>query len=228
MTTSPKPTTRRRHAAGAATRDLLLDTAERLFAQHSIDGVTLRQIQVAAGQSNASAISYHFGSKAGLVQALIQDRYQRIDTRRAELLAEARREGLADDPRTVVISVVSPLLESLEAGEMFVPFLARVSENGQARAEFRPRTLTDAAADVLKELLAGPLAHLPGGLRRGREVQLHNSVLNLLGEHAVAQRALSATRLSNYIDGWVAILIAPPSPDTLALLHAEQDAALSG
>src|SRR3546814_1363010 len=62
---------KRRHSAGEATRVLLIEAAERLFATRGIDGVTLAQIQLAAGQSNSSVIGYHFGSKDGLVQAIL-------------------------------------------------------------------------------------------------------------------------------------------------------------
>ena len=40
-------------------------TAERLFAMNGVEGVSLREIQAAAGQSNSSVITYHFGSQAG-------------------------------------------------------------------------------------------------------------------------------------------------------------------
>ena len=41
----------------------LLLAAERLFAEHGLAGVSLRQISIEAGSSNNSAIRYHFGSK---------------------------------------------------------------------------------------------------------------------------------------------------------------------
>ena len=84
---------RRRHSAGEATRELLMVTAERLIAMNGVEGVSLREIQAAAGQSNSSVITYHFGSQAGLVRALLEFRYRKINARRAELLREARGRG---------------------------------------------------------------------------------------------------------------------------------------
>ena len=64
-----------------------------------------------------------------LVRAVLEFRYQGINARRAELLRQARERGLSGDPREAVWIIVRPLVESINAGEMFVPFLARVSAN---------------------------------------------------------------------------------------------------
>ena len=63
---------------------MLMEFAERLFATRGIEAVTLREIQQAAGQSNTSVIRYHFGSRDGLVRALIA-------YRQASLGADRRR-----------------------------------------------------------------------------------------------------------------------------------------
>lgn len=214
---------RRRHTTGEATRELLMTTAERLFAVHGVEGVTVREIQLEAGQSNSSVITYHFGSKAGLVRELIAFRYRTIDARRAVLLEEARADGVSDDPRAAVWLIVRPLMESIEAGEMFVPFLARLAP-ARAGAEYWPRQIDDTTVDVLKELLPDLLGDLPDRARRGREVQLYNSVLNLLGDHARSRHRISEAQLHNYIDGWVGMLTAPVSPSTSDLMRAEERA----
>ncbi len=54
-------------AQGDRTREKLIAAAERLMANHGIDGVDLREIHAAAGQRNRSAIAYHFGDREGLV-----------------------------------------------------------------------------------------------------------------------------------------------------------------
>jgi AcrR family transcriptional regulator len=212
---------RRRHSAGTATRELLMVTAERLFAMNGVEGVALREIQAAAGQSNASVITYHFGSQAGLVRALLEFRYQKINARRIELLQEARDRGMAGDPREAVWIIVRPLIESINAGEMFVPFLARVSANTRAFAEYMPPEVADGTVNVLRDTVSGLLSGLPERARRGREVQLYNSVLNLLAELARGHQRISDAQLSNYVDGWVGMLTAPMSPATSELMRAE-------
>src|SRR5215472_16850873 len=167
---------RRHHAAGEATRELLMVAAERLFAMNGVEGVTLREIQVAAGQANSSVITYHFGSQAGLVRALLEFRYRTVNARRAELLAEARDRGVLGDPREAVWIIVRPLVESIDAGEMFVPFLARVSANTRTFAEYLPPEQADTTVNVLREMVPSLMAGMPARGRRGREVQLYNSV----------------------------------------------------
>jgi AcrR family transcriptional regulator len=215
---------RRRHSTGEATRELLMVTAERLFAMNGLEGVTLREIQAEAGQSNSSVITYHFGSQAGLVRALLEFRYRTINARRAELLRDARDQGVSGDPRAAVWLIVRPLIESIEAGEMFVPFLARVSANPRAFAEYLPRGTDESTVDVLREMVPGLLSEMPDRARLGREVQLYNSVLNLLAELARGHHRISEAQLSNYVDGWVGMLTAPLSASTAELMRQEETA----
>lgn len=219
MPPETKPaSTRRKHIAGEATRELLMTSAERLFAWHGVEGVTLREIQIQAGQSNSSVITYHFGSKAGLVRALILFRYKSIDARRTELFEEARAANNIGDPRTAVWLIVRPLVESIDSGEMFVPFLAKLNENPRSLSEYWPRQFEDSTVDVLNQIPLEVLADMPDRVRRGREVQLYSSVLHMLGDHARRQHHISESRLSSYVDGWVGMLTAPVSARTSSLL----------
>jgi len=53
------------------TRDLLLDAAEEAFAEGGFRGASVRQITGRA-QANLGAVTYHFGSKALLFEAVVQ------------------------------------------------------------------------------------------------------------------------------------------------------------
>jgi AcrR family transcriptional regulator len=72
--------------SGTATRERLLDAAERLFAQRGIDGVTVSEITAAAGVGNNSAVAYHFGSKLDLVAAVLDEHLPEIDAQRDALV----------------------------------------------------------------------------------------------------------------------------------------------
>ena len=60
-------------AAKTDTRTGLLLAAERLFALQGVAATTIRQINAAAGQRNQSAIHYHFGSRDGILDAIMDD-----------------------------------------------------------------------------------------------------------------------------------------------------------
>ena len=211
--------TKRNHATGASTRIALMEAAETLFATRGIDSVTLREIQLAAGQSNTSVIGYHFASREGLIHALIEYRHQALDADREAILEQMHTAGTTADPRAVVWLIVRPLANSLRNGEMFAPFLARLSEDPEARLRYWPEHIDDAwSSDEMEHLLDAALQDMPVRIRRGRTFQLYNSVLNLLGARARAGKQISEAQLHNYVDGWVGMLTAPVSYETRALL----------
>jgi AcrR family transcriptional regulator len=102
----------------------LLITAERLFAQYGPDGASLRQIAAEAGYAGAAAIQYHFGSKDGVVKAILDYRQPAIDARRIELLDAAPTCTV----EVVVEAMARPFLEPESCVE-FVAFIARVFNN---------------------------------------------------------------------------------------------------
>ena len=82
---------------GAATRRVdvpatpheLLDLAERMFAERGIEHVALTQIVAASRQRNRSALHYHFGSREGVLSALLDRRLAPINAK-AETAATSR------------------------------------------------------------------------------------------------------------------------------------------
>lgn len=55
------------------TRALLLDVAERLFAEHGFEAVSVRQLAAAVG-ANVAMVNYHFGTKQQLLEEIITTR----------------------------------------------------------------------------------------------------------------------------------------------------------
>ncbi|TPG36641.1 TetR/AcrR family transcriptional regulator [Mycolicibacterium hodleri] len=214
---------RRRNASGQSTRVMLMEVAERLFATRGIDAVTLREIQQAAGQSNTSVIRYHFGSRDGLIRALISYRQESLGADRQEMLEAMREQGKEADPRAVVWLLVRPLANSISNGEMFVAFLARLVEDPRARNEYWPDHVDNEwTHEKLEELVDASLQDLPERIRRGRTFQLYISLINVLAASARAGHGLGEAQLHNYVDTWVGMLTAPVSYETRALM-AEHD-----
>src|ERR1700733_7006554 len=65
----------------------LLISAERLYGQHGLDGVSLRQIGIAASHGNKYAVQHYFGSKLGLIQAVSEMRLPVLETERRRLMS---------------------------------------------------------------------------------------------------------------------------------------------
>ncbi|MCX4537702.1 TetR/AcrR family transcriptional regulator [Streptomyces sp. NBC_01669] len=102
--------------AAQDTRRRLLLTAERLFAERGIGVVSLREIAAAAGERNNSAVLYHFGSKNGLVMALLEHRMSGINERRLRMIAEMQAQGRPADLRCLLEELVFPLAIAVSAG----------------------------------------------------------------------------------------------------------------
>ncbi|MFD8596048.1 TetR/AcrR family transcriptional regulator [Kitasatospora sp. NPDC059646] len=110
----------------ASTRDRLLAAAERLFLQRGVGQVSVRAINAAAGL-NPGAVHYHFGSRDGLVAALLGRELLPLWQDRLE--AATRRPASAGPAqvRTLVMAVAEPFDELVrtERGRMLCRLLAQ-------------------------------------------------------------------------------------------------------
>ena len=97
------------------TREQLLDAAARAFAQHGVYNASLIDITRTAGQRNRGAIHYHFGSRDGVLCAVI-DRHTEFLARRERELLEAAIRAPDDDVAAVVEAIVRPAVELAESG----------------------------------------------------------------------------------------------------------------
>ncbi len=116
----------------AGTAERLILAAERLFATRGIDGVSLRQVNAAAGQRNLSAAHYHFGSKAALIAAIYDYRMASVNQRRAALLDAIASAGREHDLAALTEAIITPILEEDTAGGgHYVRFMAQVMGHPQ-------------------------------------------------------------------------------------------------
>jgi AcrR family transcriptional regulator len=79
---------KKKHIIEVDSRELLLRTAEELFAMHGFDGVSTRMIQKKCGL-NIALIAYYFGSKEGLFKAILEERFPVI-RERLEIIKEEK------------------------------------------------------------------------------------------------------------------------------------------
>jgi AcrR family transcriptional regulator len=97
----------------------IIVVAERLFGKYGLDGVSLRQIVVAAGQVNPSAVQHHFGSKKGLIQAVYEMREPAIEEARRVKL-EALKKGKRSSVDELLAALLEPLIEVLPKPQRFL------------------------------------------------------------------------------------------------------------
>lgn len=91
-------------SSATSTKTQLLDVAEQLFLRSGL-GVSVRDITHAAGQ-NGAAIHYHFGSRDGLVGAVIARRAGDLASRRRAALEELRAAPTPPGIRDVIAGLV--------------------------------------------------------------------------------------------------------------------------
>jgi AcrR family transcriptional regulator len=91
----------------------LVETAERLFAERGVHGVSLREIGAEAGQRNTGAVRYHFGTKAQLLDAVFEHRMVAINAHRLALLEELDGCGRGHELRGLAEAFLYPLAEML-------------------------------------------------------------------------------------------------------------------
>ena len=121
------------------TRDQILDTAERLFAEFGIDGVSVRTI-TAEARVNLAAIHYHFGSKEALVREVFARRIGPLNRERLRLLDDLLERSRPQQPRLedlVRILVGPPLRLWLQAekGETFTRLCGRIYSESSAQLQ---------------------------------------------------------------------------------------------
>ncbi len=93
-------------SGGDDARISLLDAAERLFAQRGIEGPSLREINLAAGQRNKSSLQYHFKSREGLLRAILERHNHTLQQRRAEPFERL----IADDAWGDIVRIAEVIL----------------------------------------------------------------------------------------------------------------------
>lgn len=99
------------------TREKLITAGRRRFAEEGWTTTRVRDIIADAEQSNDSAINYHFGSRAGLLQAILRIGVESMEQQRREQWEELRSTGAdLSDPlpiRTITDLTIRPLADQL-------------------------------------------------------------------------------------------------------------------
>lgn len=155
-------------------KERLIGAAEHLFARHGIHRTQMNEINARAGQRNPSAVHYHFGSREGLLQAIIERHSSVVDAERAR-----RLDALSPDPD--LAGIVAAIL---------VPLTAELStESGRDYLRIVPQSLgapvaTPPAITAAFTLAEKALSDLPEPVRRERLSAMFLASSTLLAKRA--------------------------------------------
>jgi AcrR family transcriptional regulator len=202
-----------------ATALQLLLAAERLFAEHGLAGVSLRQISLEAGSSNNSAIRYHFGSKDDLLRAIFAYRLGDLMQRRALLRARAN----PDDLRAQLEAHILPLIELAESPDSsYVSFIEQLQRAGAVDVFLRQSDAMK-SQEEFTSVMQRLLPHIPEPARSLRIQQAQDLAVHLAAERERAIRRNDAVLpfglfVSGAVDGLAGFLAAPASAETDQLI----------
>lgn len=201
------------------TKERLLREASRLFARRGVWQVTVREITLAAGQRNVSALNYHFGSREGVLDAILTRHGDPTDLRRGEHLAAVGTDAPTDD---LVRALVVPYASNLATAEG-CEYLRIVAQLTQQFATWRagaPGTGPNLIA--ILEILESRPPELPEAIRRERVVEMIMLMTAALAERARVIRSHRSPELdeptfvANLTAVLVGVLQAPITVSSLA------------
>ncbi len=111
----------------------LILVAEKMIAEKGLNAISEREIAREAGQKNNSAVQYHFGSRAGLISAILDLRMIPLNARRHEMLV-AIKPDQAECVEALVAALVMPyvhhLIEHPDEG-YYVSLVTQLAQSGQ-------------------------------------------------------------------------------------------------
>lgn len=217
--------TNRTSSRADQTRERLMRAAEGLFAREGIENVSVRAILREAGQRNESAMQYHFGNKAGLIEAIQEQRVQSVVDLRRRAIDTATADERVPPVREICYLLVEPAFRLCARDRGFRDFISvfgqrLVVSNAPANAHLVGRRASRMA--VVHELLRQQLPALTDSLF---EMRMENmSRFTMLAMSRRARRGGSfrgrAARLflNDLADTMAGMLTAEVSPATMELI----------
>lgn len=152
----------------AATRERILDVAERLFAEHGVFAVSNRQVSEAAGQGNNAAVGYHFGTKTDLIRAIVNKHALPIEQKRKELLAEVEGSTDVRDWVTCLVRASADHYSELSGPSWYSRFTVQVLADPTLRAVAYEDVSSSPVLQKILVSLAECLPDIPDDVRHTR------------------------------------------------------------
>jgi len=181
-----------------ATKERILDTAERLFADHGFTATSLRDITNEA-EVNLAAVNYHFGSKEALLLAVLERAWSPINRARLDRLDALEQDtaGASIPTESLVRAFLTPLFEKwCEWGESEPKFLRLV---GRMHGEVDPK-LRAKFIEPFEQVFLRFSAAFQRSLPKLDATEVHWRVLFLVGSMAYTVTWGTTINLSDSAD----------------------------
>ncbi|MFC1437203.1 TetR/AcrR family transcriptional regulator [Streptacidiphilus sp. N1-10] len=177
----------RANVRGQVTRQRILTAAERLFAEHGISAVPLRDIGIAAGQRNHASVQYHFGDRDEVVKAIMEFRGAESEASRTGIVADLMLGGRTPTVTDVVSAFVRPLAIHFQPDNHYLPFLSLyITEEGGYEGLVGVRT--GSSVVTLRTLLGRLVPQVPEAVLDERWLVTLTSAVHALARYQSAQR----------------------------------------
>lgn len=103
-------------AVGPTSREKLIYSAERLFAEQGFDRVSVRDIATDAAV-NSALVGYYFGSKEGLLAEVYTRHCEPLKRERKRLLADCSEKGRAASVEEILDAFIRPSLAAAQGSD---------------------------------------------------------------------------------------------------------------
>lgn len=179
------------------TKAALIRAAERLFAEKGLGGVSVRDITLAAGARNQSALHYHFGGMEELIREVFDRRYRAIEDSRRKRLSEMALAGTDGDLGRLMEAAVGPLFEACleENGRLYARFCVQLTTDPRFDLLRLVRDTGMESATHLRDRISEALVHLPEDILRTRQRRLFTITIILMADYAALIEAGNAPPL---------------------------------
>jgi AcrR family transcriptional regulator len=193
--------------------DRLIEAAEALYGRHGLEGVSLRQISIAAGTGNNYAVQYHFADIAGLIRAILTKRIPEIELKMARILAKTKAQGRLAETRALVEVLFRPLFEHVNnrGDRAHARFVLALLSSPEGAQHFIGLLNLMPIADHVFDLLNAANPDIPPRFLRERQRLITIMVLtSVFNRHApYNEDEFDAALIDNALDMASAALIAP-------------------
>jgi AcrR family transcriptional regulator len=186
---------------GNATRELIIATAERLFAERGMHAVSNRQVGEAAGQSNTAAVNYHFGTKADLVRAIAHKRAEQLEQVRVRRVADVAGSQDLRDWIGCLVGHYTDHMTSLGTPSWYARFTAQVTADPALHEITIEESLASPSLRILVDGINRCVPDLPAEVRETRWNMARHLIVH---SGADLERALAAGALGHQ-DSWDAL-----------------------